>query len=78
MSDSNDSFTETTTTGWFSRMGKSISGILIGGIFALVAFPVLWWNEGRSVKTAKGLEEGAKVTVESLLQNPNEAMGVAA
>jgi Transmembrane protein 43 len=65
MSDSNDSFTETTTTGWFSRMGKSITGILIGGILALVAFPVLWWNEGRSVKTAKGLEEGAKITIEA-------------
>ena len=34
-----DNFTETTSTGWFSRIGKSITGlffgfILIGGIYA--------------------------------------------
>lgn len=62
---SNDHFSETTSTGWFSRLGSSIAGVLIGGLLVLVSIGVLWWNEGRSVATAKGLAEGAKVTVEA-------------
>lgn len=55
-----DSFTETSTTGWFSRIGNSIKGILFGGILVIIAFPVLFWNEGRAVKTRKDLNQGAK------------------
>lgn len=62
---SNNSFTETTSTGWFSRIGKSIKGVLIGVILILVSVVLLWWNEGRSVKTARGLAEGEKITVEA-------------
>ena len=62
---SEDRFTETTSTGWFSRIGSSIAGLFIGGILALVSVGLLWWNEGRSVATAKGLAEGAKVTIEA-------------
>ena len=62
---SNDQFTETTSTGWFSRIGSSLMGLLGGGILVLIALGLLWWNEGRSVATAKGLAEGAKVTVEA-------------
>lgn len=62
---SNDHFTEVTQTGWLSRIGKSITGVLIGIVLVIVAFPVLWMNEGRSVKTYKGLVEGEKVTVEA-------------
>jgi hypothetical protein len=62
---SQDSFTETTSTGWFSRIGNSITGLLFGGILLLVSTGLLWWNEGRSVATAKGLAEGAKFTVEA-------------
>ena len=62
---SNDRFTETTSTGWFSRIGSSIAGVFTGGILVLVSIGLLWWNEGRSVGTAKGLAEGAKVTMEA-------------
>ncbi len=62
---SNDSFTEVTTTSWFSRIGNSIMGVLFGIVLILVSVALLWWNEGRSVHTAKGLAEGAKVTVEA-------------
>ncbi|MFK7909722.1 MAG: TMEM43 family protein [Akkermansiaceae bacterium] len=55
-----DSFTETTTTGWFSRIGSSIKGILVGIILVVIAFPVLFLNEGRAVKTKKDLDQGAK------------------
>jgi hypothetical protein len=62
---SNDSFTETTSTGWFSRIGSSIKGVLFGAVLLLIAAVLLWWNEGRSVKTAKGLAEGAQIAVEA-------------
>ena len=59
--------TETTTESWGSRLGNSIKGVIVGlGLFVL-GFPVLFWNEGNSVKTAKALDEGegACVSVES-------------
>ena len=59
--------TETETIGWGSRLGGSIKGVLFGlGLFVL-GFPVLFWNEGNYVKTAKALDEGegACVAVES-------------
>ncbi|MEM9589116.1 MAG: TMEM43 family protein, partial [Planctomycetota bacterium] len=55
-------FTETTHQSWFSRIGNSIKGILIGGIVILVSFPLLFWNEGRAVKTARSLDEGEGAT----------------
>lgn len=61
---STDRFTEVTNTGWFSQIGKSIVGVLLGLVLTIGAFPLLWWNEGRSVKTYQGLLEGEKVTVE--------------
>ncbi|MEP2775903.1 MAG: TMEM43 family protein [Luteolibacter sp.] len=62
-----DSFTETTTTGWFSRIAGAFKGIIFGLIAILVSVVLLWVNEGRAVKTKKTLEEGAKdfVTVSS-------------
>jgi len=64
---SQDSFTEVTNESWFSRIGGAIKGILVGLLLFVVAFPVLVWNEGRSVKTYKALKEGggAVVTVSS-------------
>jgi hypothetical protein len=61
----NNVFTETTSTSWFSRIGNSIKGLLFGGIFIVLSIALLWWNEGRSVKTAKGLDDGEQVTVEA-------------
>lgn len=60
---SNDSFSEVTSTGWLSRIGKSITGVLVGLLLTVAAFPVLWWNEGRSVKTYQGLVEGEKIAI---------------
>ncbi|MGJ8634629.1 MAG: TMEM43 family protein [Luteolibacter sp.] len=58
-----DSFTETTTTGWFSRIGSSIKGVLVGVVMIGLAVLALFWNEGRAVKTRKSLEEGARDVV---------------
>ena len=54
---STDSFSEITGQSWFGRLGDSIMGVLIGVLLFAVSFPLLWWNEGRAVKTAKGLSE---------------------
>jgi len=62
---SHDSFTEVTHESWFSRLGNAIKGVLLGLVLCVVSFPLLWWNEGRAVRTAKGLKEagGAVVSV---------------
>jgi len=59
--------TETTTESWGSRLGGSIRGVIVGLALFVGGFPVLFWNEGNSVKTAKAIDEGegACVAVES-------------
>ncbi len=60
--------TETTTESWGSRLGSSIKGVLFGLALFVAGFPILFWNEGNSVKTAKALDEGegACIPVESI------------
>ncbi len=55
--------TETTTESWGSRLGSSIKGVLFGLALFIAGFPVLFWNEGNSVKTAKALDEGEGVCI---------------
>jgi len=50
---------------WLSRLSGAVKGILVGVVFFLGAFPLLWWNEGRAVKTAKALKEGAAAVRET-------------
>ena len=54
-----DQFTEVTSRSWFSRIGGAFSGILIGLLLILASIAGLFWNEGRAVKTARALAEGA-------------------
>ncbi len=58
-----DTFTEYSHTGFGRRVGNSIKGMIVGGIMFIASFPLLAWNEGRSVKEANSLEEGKKVVV---------------
>ena len=58
-----DSVTVTSSESWFSRLASSIKSVLVGLVLFLVAFPVLFWNEGRAVRTAKSLEVGAGAVV---------------
>ena len=62
--------TETTTESWGSRLGSSIRGVLVGGALFIAGFPVLFWNEGNSVKTAKAIDEGEGACI-SLESNAN-------
>jgi hypothetical protein len=50
--------TEITNESWFSRIGNSIKGILVGFVLIVVAVVALFWNEGRTVREAKTIAEG--------------------
>src|SRR5262245_51901613 len=58
-----DSVSEITSQSWLSRIAESIRSVLVGGLLFVVSFPLLFWNEGRAVRTAKSLEEGAVAVV---------------
>ncbi len=64
MAELNNSITETTTTGWLSRMGSSLVGVLIGIVLLPCAIFLLSWNEGRAVTAATGLKRGLSAIVE--------------
>ncbi len=60
---SEDSFTETTTKSWGSRIGESIKGVLFGLVLVVGSCIFLFWNEGRAVQTQRSLTEGASLVV---------------
>ena len=49
---------------WVQRLGSSFRGVLIGFVLFIAGFPILFWNEGRAVDTAKRLNEGAGAVVD--------------
>lgn len=55
--------TVVTRQSWFSRIGGAFKGILIGIVLVVVAFIVLFINEGRAVRRHKTLQEGAGLAV---------------
>jgi hypothetical protein len=59
-----DSFVETTSTSWLSRIGQSIVGVLIGLLLVIGSIILLFWNEGRAVQTARSLSEGGRVVID--------------
>ena len=63
MENSNDTFTEVSNQSWGSRIMESIKSVLFGVVLFLGAFIVLWYNEGRVVKTAKALNEAQDIVV---------------
>jgi hypothetical protein len=32
-------------------------------LFFIIAFPLLWWNEGRAIQTARALQEGERTVI---------------
>lgn len=58
-----DRFIETTRTSYGSRVKSSLAGVIFGLLFIVGAFFLLWRNEGRAVRTANGLAEGAKLVL---------------
>lgn len=53
----NDTYTEVTRTPWTSRIGKSAKGMIAGLMMLVAGIALLFWNEGRAVKTHKALLE---------------------
>jgi len=69
-----DTFTEVTNTSWFSRIGSSIKGLLFGILFIVAGVCLLFWNEGRAVKTYKALVESQGLVVSINAQEPAPQM----
>ena len=57
--------TVTTHQSWGSRLGNSLKGIVAGLVLFVISFPILFWNEGRTVHRAKALAEGESVCADS-------------
>jgi hypothetical protein len=60
---SQDRYVEVTRQSWFGRIGGAIKGVLVGAVLVVVAFPLLFWNEGRAVARYKTLVEGGGLVV---------------
>ena len=63
-------YQEIKTVGYGSRVGSSFRSIGTGIILFLAGTALLWWNEGRAVKTERMLEEAGSAYVE--MENPNK------
>lgn len=59
MAQANNTYRETTSTSWFGRMKQALTGILVGLILVAGSLILLFWNEGRAIKTYRALTEGA-------------------
>ncbi len=53
----------TTTTSWFSRLGKATGEVILGVILFLGSFVLLTWNEGRAIQREKTLTAGASQVI---------------
>ena len=55
-------YTETKNTSWLERLGGSFSGIVTGLVLVLLGSWLLWWNEGRTYRTAGAIGEAQLMT----------------
>jgi hypothetical protein len=55
--------TVTTSQSWFSRLGSSVKNVFFGFLLVIISIVLLFWNEGRAVKTQQSLKEGASAVV---------------
>lgn len=56
-------YTEVTTQSWGSRLSNSIKGLVFDLLLIAASALLLFWNEGRAVKTAQALDEGAEKVI---------------
>ena len=63
-------YQEVKTTSYGTRVGNSFKGIGGGILLFIAATVLLWWNEGRAVKTTKMLNEAQGAYVE--MENPSK------
>jgi hypothetical protein len=69
-----DEYTEIGTQGYFSRLGGSLVGVLIGIILLPAACILLYWNEGRAVTALDALSRGARQVIEIDAGKPDAAV----
>ncbi len=69
----NNSYSNSSSENWFSRLMESFKTVFLGFILFTGAFFLIWWNEGRAIKTTLGIEQGLNVMVEANLNeiDPN-------
>ena len=63
-------YQEVTRRGYGTRVGNSFKAIGSGILMFVLGTALLWWNEGRAVKTEKMLDEAGSAYVE--MENPNK------
>ena len=63
-------YQEVKTTGYGTRVKNSFGAIIPSFLLFFAATALLWWNEGRAVKTDKMLNETEKVCVD--MENPGK------
>ena len=68
-----DQVTVEESSSWLGRLGKSLVGIVFGLLLVIVACVLLFWNEGRAVKTARSLSEGAGIVKTVAADKPDPA-----
>lgn len=55
-------YQETTVTGYGTRLKGSLKGIITGIIMFIIGTGILWWNEGRTVRTSNANKDAYKET----------------
>jgi hypothetical protein len=60
---SSDSYTETSSSSWGSRITGALAGMVFSPIALLAGCGLLIWNEGNVVKRAQSLDEGEKQVI---------------
>ena len=66
--DGSGNLVEVTRHSWLSRLRGAISGVVVGLVLLVAATVLVFWGEGRAVRRAQSLAEGAR-TVQQL-SNP--------
>ena len=58
-----DSYTTVSHESWGSRLRGSFKGIIVGVLLVASGIGLLFWGEGRAVRRAKALDEGASTVI---------------
>ena len=50
-------YQEVTNLSWWDRIKNAFAGIVVGLVFIVGATVLLFWNEGRTIRTTQGIGE---------------------
>ena len=62
-------FTDVTYDSYGSRMKNACCGVFMGILLFFGSMGLLFWNEGRNIKTQRDLDEGQELVVETSVAN---------